>query len=148
MDYLSNFSETLSDLLAIQKLTAKDLGKQIGIDRSTITKYKSKRSYPKLQFAIKIADYFGCSLDYLFGLTDDYQKKTYLQCPHFYLVFQELLKSRNCTRYRLFTDLEFYDQIVDNWYYGRTTPAMDSLIKIAGYFSCTLDELVGRKSAN
>ena len=123
------------------------LGDQINIDRSTITKYKAKRSYPKLQFAIKIADYFGCSLDYLFGLTDDYKKKTYLPCPPFYQVFQELLKSRNCTRYRLFIDLDFDDQIVDNWYYGRTTPAVDSVIRIANYFGCTLDELVGRKSA-
>ena len=148
MDYLSNFSETLSELMLIQKLSAEELGKRIKIDRSTITKYKSKRSYPKLQFAIKIADYFGCPLDYLFGLADDYKKKTYLTCPPFYQVFQQLLKSRNCTRYRLFTDLDFHDQIVDNWYYGKNIPSMDSVIRIAEYFGCTLDELVGRKSVD
>lgn len=147
MNILLNFSETLSELINIHGLTASELGKQIGVDRSTITKYLAKRSLPKLQFAIKIVDYFGCSLDYLFGLSDDYQKRDYLPCPPFYQVFQQLLNSRNCTRYRLFTDLEIYDQIVDDWYYGRIIPSIHNLVRIAKYFGCTLDELVGRKSA-
>ena len=132
--------------MLIHNLNAKELGSQIKINQSTITKYKAKRSFPKLQFAIKIADYFGCSLDYLFGLSNEYEKKTYLPCPPFYQVFQESLKSHNCTQYRLYTDLDFYDQSVIDWHKGRSIPAMDHLIKIAKYFGCTLDELVGRKS--
>ncbi|MDE6275064.1 MAG: XRE family transcriptional regulator [Clostridia bacterium] len=146
MDILSNFSETLSELIAMHNLNASILGKQLKIDRSTITKYLAKRSLPKLQFAIKIVDYFGCSLDYLFGLTNDYQKKSYLQCPPFFQVFQQLLASRNCSRYRLFTDLDIHDQIVDDWYYGRSIPSMYNIIRLANYFNCTLDELVGRKA--
>ena len=146
MDILSKFGETLSELIAMQDLNATRLGKQLNIDRSTITKYLAKRSLPKLQFAIKIVDYFGCSLDYLFGLTDDYQKRNYLPCPPFHQVFQQLLNSRNCTRYRLFTDLEIHDQIVDDWYYGRSIPSIHNLVRIANYFGCTLDELVGRKA--
>ena len=146
MGIASNFSETLSELLAMHNLNASQLAKQIKIDRSTITKYLVKRSLPQLQFALKIADYFGCSLDYLFGLTNDYKKVVYLSCPPFYEVFQQLLDSQNCTRYRLFTDLNFHDQIVDDWYYGRRIPRIDNLRKIADYFNCTLDELVGRKA--
>ena len=145
---LDNFSETLSELILMHNLDASKLGKQISIDRSTITKYLSKRSYPELSYAIKIADYFGCSSDYLFGLTNDYKKKTYLPCPPFYQSFQELLKSRKCTRYRLCKDMEFYDQVVDDWYNNKHIPTMDKLIKIADYFGCTLDELVGRKSVD
>ena len=146
MNILSNFSETLDELIKRRDLTATELGKQIEIDRSTITKYLVKRSLPKLQYAIKIVDYFGCSLDYLFGLTNDYKERKYLQCPPFYQVFQQLLKSRDCTRYRLFTDLEIHDQIVDDWYYGRSVPSIHNLVRVANYFGCTLDELVGRKA--
>ena len=148
MDYLSNFSETLSELMTMNNLDAKNLGSKIKIDKSTIIKYKAKRSFPKLQFAIKISDYFGCSLDYLFGLSNEYKKRTYLPCPPFFQIFQEILKSHNCTQYRLYTDLDFYDQSVIDWYKGRSIPAMDNLIKIAEYFGCTLDELVGRKSVD
>lgn len=148
MDYLSNFSETLSELILMNNLNAKQLGKLIGVDRSTITKYLVKRSYPKLPYAVKIANHFGCPLDYLFGLTNDYIKKTYLPCPPFFQVFQELLKARNCTQYRVYTDLGFYEQSASNWYHGVSIPAMDSIIRISEYFGCTLDELVGRKSAD
>lgn len=148
MDYLSNFSETLSELILIHNLNSAQLGTQINLDSSTIRKYLSKRSYPKLQYAIKIADYFGCTLDYLFGLTNDYNKKTYLPCPPFYQAFQKSLKSHNRTQYRLYTDLGFDDQSVSDWYHGRVIPAMYNLIKIADYFGCTLDELVGRKSVD
>ena len=84
MDILSNFSETLSDLIVMHNLNSSILSKQLNIDRSTITKYLAKRSFPKLTYAIAIADYFGCSLDYLFGLTNEYNKKTYLPYPQFY----------------------------------------------------------------
>ena len=97
MGIVSNFSETLSELLSMYNLSGKELGKQIQVDRSTITKYISKRSYPRLNYAIKIADYFGCSMDYLSGLTNDYKKKTYLSCPPFNQVFQEFLESIFCS---------------------------------------------------
>ena len=147
MDILSKFGETLDELMTIKDLSATELAKQIGVDRSTITKYLVKRSLPKLQYALKIVDYFGCTLDYLFGYTDDYKERKYLQCPPFYQVFQQLLKSRNCTRYRLSVDLEIHDQIVDDWYYGRSIPSIHSLVHVANYFGCTLDELVGRRAA-
>lgn len=145
MDILSNFSETLSELILMHNLNSTKLSKQLNIDRSTLTKYLAKRSFPKLTYAITIADYFGCSLDYLFGLTNEYNKKTYLPCPPFYQVFQETLKSHNCTQYRLYTDLNFNDKSVIAWYKGKSIPAMDNLIKISEYFECSLDELVGRK---
>ena len=146
MDILSNFSETLSDLIVMHNLNSSILSKQLNIDRSTITKYLAKRSFPKLTYAIAIEDYFGCSLDYLFGLTNEYNKKTYLPYPQFYQVFRELLKSHNCTQYRLYTDLKFNDKSVIAWFHGKSIPAVDHLIKISEYFGCSLDELVGRKT--
>ena len=80
MNNLSNFSETLSELMLIRSLNKKELAEQIAdIDASSITKYFTKGVIPKLPHAISIADFFGCSLDYLFGLTNDkYKEKIYL----------------------------------------------------------------------
>lgn len=145
MNILSNFSETLSELMLMENLNAGQLSKFVNIERSSITKYLEGKVLPKLPYATAIADYFGCSLDYLFGLSNEYKKCNYLSCPPFYQLFQQLLKSRGCTRYRLYTDLGFHDQVVDNWYYGKHIPTLDYLIAIANYFDCSLDELVGRK---
>ena len=148
MNNLSNYSETLSELMSIHNFNTKELAEQItGIDATSITKYFTKGVIPKLPHAISIADFFGCSLDYLFGLTDEkYEKKTYLPCPSFSQAFREMLKLHNRTKYRLAEDLNISHQSTIAWNKGESIPTMENLIKITEYFGCTLDELVGRKS--
>ena len=146
MDILSNYSETLSELMLQRNLNAEDLSKLIPIDRSTITRYLEGKTIPTLPYAIILADYFGCSLHYLFGLTNEYDKKIYLSCPPFSQIFQETLKSHNCTKYRLNKDLGFHNNSLIDWFYGRRIPTIDNLIILANHFGCTLDELVGRKA--
>lgn len=46
------------------------LAKEIGISSGVITKWKSG-SIPNGEMLIKIADYLGCSVDYLLGRTDN-----------------------------------------------------------------------------
>ena len=145
MDILSNYSETLTELMSMCNKKAEELSKLVPIDRSTITRYLEGKTIPTLPYAIELANYFGCSLDYLFRLTNDYNKKTYLPCPPFFQVFQETLKLHNCTKYRLNKDLGFHNNTLIDWFYGRRTPTIDNLIILANYFGCTLDELVGRK---
>ncbi len=148
MSILSNFSETLAELMLIQNLKAEDLSKLIPIERSTITRHLEGKTIPTLPNAIEIADFFECSLDYLFCLTNKYEKKKYLPCPPFSLAFQEILKSNKCTRYRLGKDIKYPNNTLIDWFYGKRIPRMDNVIKIADYFGCTLDELVGRKSVD
>ncbi|MDE5654137.1 MAG: transcriptional regulator, partial [Clostridia bacterium] len=145
MNILSNFSETLSELMLIHNLRTKQLAEQISIDASSITKYFRESVIPNLPHAISIADFFGCSLDYLFGLTYEFEKKIYLPCPPFSQAFDDILKFHNRTKYRLAKDLKFSNQSTIAWHKGKSIPTMDNLIKIADYFGCTLDELVGRK---
>ena len=142
----SNFSETLSELMSMRNLNAEELSEKITVDRSTITRYLEGKTIPMLPNAIEIADYFGCSLDYLFCLTNEFNEKKYSACPPFYQAFQEILKIRKCTRYRLGKDNKFPNNTLVDWFYGRRLPRIDNVIKIANYFGCTLDEIVGRKS--
>lgn len=145
MNILSNFSETLSELMLIRNLKIKELAQQIGIDGTSITKYFREGVIPKLPHAIAIADYFGCALDYLFGLTNEFVKKNYLPCPSFSQAFDDILRFHNRTKYRLAKDLKISNQSTIAWHKGKSIPTMENLIKIADYFGCTLDELVGRK---
>lgn len=146
MDISLNFVETLSELLIINNLNKKELAEQIGIADTSITKYFTSGVIPKLPYAIAIADYFDCSLDYLFGLTDDYEKKKYLPCPPFVQAFQRALKLNKCTKYRLAKVLKVSNQTTIAWGKGTSIPSIHNLVRIAKYFGCTLDELVGRKS--
>ena len=57
--------------LCIQKgIKPNPLGSKIGISSGVITKWKNG-TIPNGDTLIKIADYLGCSVDYLLGRTDD-----------------------------------------------------------------------------
>lgn len=64
---IDDFSETLSGLILENCVTVEELSKAVWVDSSTIYKYISKRCLPTIHHAIALADYFQCSLDYLFG---------------------------------------------------------------------------------
>ena len=49
----------------------KDVAADIGIGLSTFSQYETGKREPDNKTLIKLADYFGCSTDYLLGRTDD-----------------------------------------------------------------------------
>ena len=66
--YLSNFVYTLKELLIENGITQSELAERLNTEPSTISKYLKEKQYPDIEMAVKIADYFGCSLDFLFLL--------------------------------------------------------------------------------
>lgn len=58
-------------LLQEHGVTAYRVGKETGISTATLTDWKKGRSTPKADKMQKIADYFGVSVDYLLGNTDE-----------------------------------------------------------------------------
>lgn len=73
MDVLYN---RIFELIGEEHGSIKNLAKAIGVSGNLISNWKAgvSKSYPK--YAPQIADYFGVSLDWLSGLTDDKTKKT------------------------------------------------------------------------
>ena len=52
-------------------ITAKKLSDDTGISSGNISDWKSGRSMPTALKLVILADYLGCSIDYLLGRTDD-----------------------------------------------------------------------------
>lgn len=52
-------------------LTQEEFGKLFGIVKSTVSLYENGRSVPNDQIKTEMCRYFGVSMDYLLGLTDD-----------------------------------------------------------------------------
>ena len=73
---------------------------------------------------------------------------SYLPCPPFFQAFDSILKFNNRTKYRLAKDLNISNQTTIAWHKGTSIPTIENLIRIANYFGCALDELVGRKSVD
>ncbi len=70
MDYLTIFSTRLNDLLTDSGLTAYALTKQLNIPHSTAQAWFVGKSFPNVEYLIRLAKFFNCSIDYLVGVSD------------------------------------------------------------------------------
>lgn len=48
-------------------LTQKELAERVGVSEGAISQYESGKRRPDYETVLKMADYFGCSVDYLMG---------------------------------------------------------------------------------
>ena len=63
--------EKLKYLRTESGLTQHQLAKNLGVGQTTVAAYENGTHEPQLYSLIAYADFFGCSLDYLTGRTDD-----------------------------------------------------------------------------
>lgn len=63
-------SDRLKELRKENNMTQSDLGKILGVGKTTISMYENGNSTPNDEIKLKIAEYFNISLDYLLGKSE------------------------------------------------------------------------------
>ena len=61
------FGTRILELRKAQKLSQTELGKKVGVHKNVLGKYERDEVKPSIDVAMKIADFFDVSLDYLTG---------------------------------------------------------------------------------
>lgn len=59
--------ERLKQLRTAAGMTQQDVARLLGVDRTTYVKYENGNSDPSTATLVRLADYFGVSVDYLIG---------------------------------------------------------------------------------
>lgn len=139
------FSEILSDLICTKELSLRGLAKVSGVSAVQYSKYL-RGTLPQLTTAVKIADYFSVSLDYLFGITDIMSKRKKfkpLNLSLFLERYSEALQRAKLTHWKLCQATELSESAIRHWRSG-DTPSIDSLIILSNSLSVSIDYLVGR----
>lgn len=67
MDYLKAVSENLKYLMGEKELNCTELSRSVNIDRSAIARYLRGERLPSAPSLIALADFFGCSADFILG---------------------------------------------------------------------------------
>lgn len=67
-----DFTKNLSDLRKEKRLNQKDLAVIINVSQSTICHWEKGDQEPSIDCLNKLADFFGVSVDYLLGRSDDF----------------------------------------------------------------------------
>lgn len=70
----------LKELRTKEHLTLKELGEQLGMPNSTLSRYETGKREPKLETWQKLADFFGVSVTYLQGLSQEWYQAECLEC--------------------------------------------------------------------
>ncbi len=67
----SKVGQRLRYLRECNNIMSKDLAKILNVEPATLTNWEKGNRFPKDEVLMKICDYFDCSMDYLFGRTDN-----------------------------------------------------------------------------
>ena len=144
MNILSNFTETLNDLMMERNIKAVNLAKALDMGTSTLSRYTRGQRLPNLECLVKLADYFNCSTDYLLRLEDDNLATDFLPCPPFaerltYLLdyfkvsASSIYKNEGISKARFFV-----------WKNGTGQPNVENIVTLSKIFNCSVDFVIGR----
>ena len=139
------FVDNLKELMIENNIDTKTLSNKTGIKLSTLYFYFEYKTLPDIKNAIKLSEFFNCSIDYLLGLTDTIDVNNEHFSDKFIENYNYLLKSKNTTNYKVCNDLKLNRNSIYNWRKGQI-PKTVNLIEIAKYFEVSIDFLVGNKS--
>jgi transcriptional regulator with XRE-family HTH domain len=64
---MKNFGEALKENRIIRGLTLKDIERDTGINNGNLSRWERGEVLPSIDFCVKLADYYGITLDELVG---------------------------------------------------------------------------------
>lgn len=144
MVIMSKFSESLSELMDEHGLTVQKLSEDTGINFPNIYSYLRAERLPSVEKALVLADYFNCSVGYLLGMEQEKHPQNYQECPPFPQQLQFLIQYFSVSAYKIYTNTSISKARFFEWKSGKRKPSMDNIIKLAEFFDCSVDFVLGR----
>lgn len=138
-------AERMLELMSDCNYSVADVATAINANKSVVYRYLRSERSPRLDILVKLADLFCCTTDFLVGLDSENFSKQFNKPPNFKLRFEHLIEQFGVSKYKLQKDTKISESIIFCWLNGQTQPNLDNLIKLATYFNCTLDYLIGRE---
>lgn len=136
------FKDKLQELLDEKQLFGTKLTIEAHLgSKSNVYKWLRGEQIPKLDNAIKLSQYFNCSLDYLFGNAAFEELKGKI-VSNFSTQLKKILKNKKITQQKLFDDLNLSSNN-SKWHKLNSNVRMDTVVKIANYLNVSIDYLVG-----
>ena len=134
----------LKDLIQEKDLSLRGLAEESGVSATQYSTYL-RGAMPTIDSAARICDFFGCSIDYLCGLSEQRTSKARgYDMQHFLERYQKALAANKTTHWKFCKQNGISESTLRHWQAGQT-PKLETLIKIADGLSVSIDYLVGRK---
>ena len=144
MDDLSKFSEVLDSLMFERELNATQLAMAVGTDPTNIMRYLRCTRTPSVETLVKLADYFGCTTDYLLGRESENYPTTFYPLPPFSEQLKVLKEHFKCPWWQIYKTAHITSSRFYEWKNGTFSPKLVNIILLADGFGCTVDFIIGR----
>jgi len=72
----SDFAETLKSLRLEKGLSQRRAAEELGVSQALLSHYENNAREPKLEFVVKVCDYYSVTADYILGRVDDRNTQT------------------------------------------------------------------------
>lgn len=141
----NKFTEIFTDLFNETELSKSKFAKIIGVDHKRISSYLSG-GLPTPQTAIKICDFFKCSVDYIVGLTEEFNYnsiKTNYDFSCFIIEYQKLLNVNKTNHFAL-SKKGLVNESSLSWWKKGGLPKFEVIIAIAYELGGSIDKMMGR----
>lgn len=145
MEDLSNFVERLDSLLFDNHLTVPEVAKHVDVSESTLYSYLRKDRQPDTIVLVRIADYFEVTTDFLLGREPESRATRFRPCPPFSEQIRKLLVRLTISKRKFCEKLPVTRSVLYYWMSGKSIPSLDYLIRLADYFKCSTDYILGRE---
>ena len=142
---MSVFVERLKEYMEDSSLSVTALAKKIGVTRETASNIVNEAHMPSTKAFVALIEYFNCSADYLLGIIDIPQNDSFGSVKPFGKILKKCLKDSGKSEYRLQEDLMVSSSLTYRWLNDKATPTINYYIRLAKYFGCSIDYLLGRE---
>lgn len=120
-------------------MTQEELGEAIWLNKSTIQRYENGIiTQIKIPVLNALASALSVTPEWIIG-QEEKEVKTML-------ILRELREEKGLSMRQLATELEISYNVYRSYEVGDREPDIETLIKMADFFECTVDLLIGRKS--
>ena len=143
---MSSFSERLKELIKYNNLSKKEVSDFLGLNNDTkIYAWLNNKNTPRFQTIVTLANLFKCSIDYLLGITDNFNEVKPNNTPDFDVQLRKILKASKISQYKLLKDKVVSQGHLNSWLKDKMLPSTENIIKLADYLNISIDYLVGRE---
>ncbi|MGN1201325.1 MAG: helix-turn-helix domain-containing protein [Candidatus Caccovivens sp.] len=140
-----DFDKRLFSHILGLKISNADLSRATGISTARISNFCNGKDMPSLTNALILCNYFKCSVDYLFGLSDEYiliVSERRFNKDAFLKSLEKLMKEQGISQREICKSVGLNKSCISNWKKGQK-PTAKNLIKLANFLHCSMDDLLG-----
>ena len=138
------FKKRFNEILQQSGKTQVEIAKALNVTKQCVNDYKTGKSVPSIETLYALCKYLDVSSDYLLGLTELHTEDPLHPVPPFDKRLREILTEYNTSQGKLIRELPVSASVLYYWLSGKRQPTIPMLIKLAEYFDCSVDYLIGR----